>query len=186
MRETVPNNRRVYMVIQKGADGMMDLRLSLTPPSYSDPAAIFILRGVLPSGDDITLGFVSDPTADPALRGDDGASAYQIARDLGYGGRLASLKGKDAAGYVGTVNIDQTATAVIAAGVRRLVVPIPASLGIAAGDPIALAPTKAIEGYAIHDAVAVSATAINVGLTAPLLAVGASFSIPCKLFRFTT
>lgn len=214
MHETVPANRRVYMVMQPGSGGMMQMRLSLTPPKLNDPTAVFLLRGVLPLGNDITLNLVSDPTQDDALRGQagkdglsgsDGASAYQIARAAGYGGTqtqwLASLRatdgrngtdgkngvdGKNAATMLGTVTIAQTATVALTAGIRRVVITVPASLGLTAGDPIVLASTKAIDGYAIHDAIAVSATSINVGISAPLLAIGASFSIPARLFRFNT
>lgn len=203
--ETVPTNHRVYMVMQPGDGGMMQMRLSLTPPKLNDPSAVFLLRGVLPLGNDITLNLVSDPTQDGALRGPsgkeglDGASAYQIARAGGYGGTqtqwLASLRatdgkngadGKSAAALLGTVSITQTATVALTAGIRRVAITVPASLGLAAGDPITLAPTKAIDGYAIHDAIAVSATSINVGISAPLLAIGGTFSIPAKLFRLNT
>lgn len=219
MHETVPATRRVYMVIEPGAEGCMQMRLSFKPPSYQDPIAVFLLKGMLPSDSDITLDLVSDPTANPALIGQPGASAYQIARGLGYGGTatqwlaslrgadgmsayevaraagftgtaaqwLASLKGKDASAYLGTVTIAQTATVAIAAGVRRLTIAVPAGMGLATGDSIMLAPTKMIDGYAIHDAVAVSATSINVGISGPLLAIGSAMpSIPCKLFRFNT
>ena len=198
MHETVPANRRVYMVVQQGSGGMTQMRLSLTPPSFRDPAAVFILRGILPLGDDITLNMVSDPSADPQLTGPAGQSAYQVARSLGYGGTatqwLATLhgadgkdgkNGRDAAALLGTLAITQTATVALSAGVRRVPVTVPTSMGLAAGDAIVVAPTKAIEGYAIHDAVVVSPTSINVGITAPLLAIGASFSIPAKLFRLT-
>lgn len=193
MHETVPVTRRVYMVMQPGEQGYMQMRLSFRPPDYQDPIAVFLLKGMLPTESDITLDLVSDPTANPVLRGPSGESAYQIARAAGYGGTqkewLASLRatdGKSAAALLGTVTIAQTATVALTAGIRRVVIGVPASLGLAAGDPIALAPTKAIDGYAIHDAIAVSATSINVGITAPLLSIGGSFSIPAKLFRFNT
>jgi hypothetical protein len=124
------------------------------------------------------------------LVGAAGLSAYEIARAAGYGGTqtqwLASLNGKDgknASALLGTVAVAQTAAVVIAAGVRRLAITIPASLGVAAGDSLTLCPTQALAGYAIHDVVAVSSTSLSVGLSGPLLAVGASFSINCKLFR---
>ncbi|KQN33625.1 hypothetical protein [Sphingomonas sp. Leaf38] len=205
MHETVPANRRVYMVMQPGSGGMMQMRLSLTPPKLNDPTAVFLLRGVLPLGNDITLNLVSDPTQDDALRGlagkdgTDGASAYQIARAAGYGGTLtqwlASLRatdgkngadGKSAAALLGTVTIGQTATVALTAGIRRVVITVPASFGLGAGDPIILVPAKALDGYAIHDAVAVTSTTINVGISAPVLAIGASFSIATKLFRLNT
>jgi hypothetical protein len=221
--------RRIWLTIAPCATpGRIGLRLSPVPPAdMADCMAVLMTRGDVPQGWPLELDVVSDPTADPALRGlpgkdgVDGASAYQLARQQGYGGTLtqwlttlvgaagasaydlaraagyggtqtawlASLKGaagKDASAYLGTITIGQTATVVIQAGIRRLVVAIPAALGVSAGDSLYLAPTKAIDGYALHDVVVISPTALSVGLTAPLLAIGASFAIPAKLFRFNT
>ena len=218
--------RRIWLTIAPCATpGRIGLRLSPVPPAdMADCMAVLMTRGDVPQGWPLELDVISDPTADPSLRGlpgkdgVDGASAYQLARQQGYGGTLtqwlttligaagasaydlaraggyggtqaawiASLKGaagKDASAYLGTVAIGQTATVAIQAGVRRLVVAIPAALGVAAGDSLYLAPTKAIDGYALHDVVAVSPTSLSIGLTAPLLAIGASFAIPAKLFR---
>lgn len=233
IRETTPRNSRVYMRIEDAGHGMMRLAFSLTPPSYDDPAAVLIARGVLPMGQPLSLLVVSDPTQDASLRGlpgkdgdpgspgkdgTDGASAYQLARANGYGGTqtqwlaslvgaaglsaydvakaagfagtqaqwLSSLKGKDASAYLGTIAVGQTATVAIAAGPRRLALSISADLGVAAGDPLYLAPTQALAAYVIHDVVAVSSTQLSIGLTGPLLAIGASFSISCKLFRLTS
>lgn len=122
-----------------------------------------------------------------------GASAYDIARELGYGGTksqwLASLNGavgKNAAAVLGSVTITQTATVAISAGTRRMVVTIPTSWGVVAGDPLVAFPGAAIAGYAVHDVVAVSPTSLSIGITAPLLGIGASFSIPCRIARLNT
>ena len=80
--------------------------------------AVLMTRGDVPVGWPVELEVVSDPSADPALKGkqgDPGLSAYQVARADGYGGTqtqwLASLigaAGKSAyqlardAGYGGT------------------------------------------------------------------------------------
>ncbi|MES3152947.1 hypothetical protein [Sphingomonas faeni] len=211
MHQTIPYSQRVYLMFKQGADGRVTLSFSLMPPPLTSGMVALLVRGVIYDGALLSLPLVSDPTQDEHLRGPagkdgsngiDGASAYQIARAAGYGGTqtqwLASLRatdgkdgkngldGKSAAALLGTVTIGQTATVALTAGVRRLVITVPTSMGLAAGDPLALAPTKAIDGYAIHDAIAVSSTSINVGLTAPLLAIGASFSIPAKLFRLNT
>ncbi len=225
--------RRIWLTIAPCATpGRIGLRLSPIPPKdMTDCMAVLMTRGDVPQGWPLELDVVSDPTADPTLRGlpgkdgidgidglsayqlarqqqgyggtltqwlttlvgAAGASAYDIARAGGYGGTqaawLASLKGaagKDASAYLGTVTIGQTATVAIQAGVRRLVVAIPAAFGVAAGDSLYLAPTKAIDGYALHDVVVVSPTSLSVGLTAPLLAIGASFAIPAKLFRLNS
>jgi hypothetical protein len=251
-RETTPRIQRVYLRLEDAGHGMMRLAASLTPPAYDEPVLVLLSRGVMPLGQPISLLLVSDPSQNDSLRGkpgadgQDGASAYQLAQQQGYGGTqaawlasligaagasayelaraagyggtmtqwlaslvgaaglsaydvahaagfvgtqsqwLASLKGKDASSYLGTVTIGQTATVVIQAGIRRLVLTIPASLGVAAGDSLYLAPMAAFAGYALHDVVAVSATSLNIGLTTPLLAVGASFAIPSKLFRLNT
>ncbi len=86
--ETVPNNRRIYLVIQPMTGGMVRMRLSATPPSYGEPAAVLLSRGVLPLGADITLDVAGDPRSNPNLRGEQGLSAFQLARQEGYGGTL--------------------------------------------------------------------------------------------------
>jgi hypothetical protein len=224
--ETVPLNRRIYMVMQPSADGMAQFRLSAMPPHYDEPVAVLLVRGVLPAGNDVVMQVVSDPAASPDLRGKDGAdgkngidgkagadgpSAYDTARSLGYGGTktqwMTTLNGaagkdgangaagkdgtngtdgKNASAILGTVNMSQTATVAISAGTRRMVVTIPASWGIIAGDPLVALPSAALAGYAVHDVVAVSPTSLSIGLTAPLLAIGASFSIPCRIARLNT
>lgn len=219
--ETVPLNRRIYMVMQPMANGMAQFRLSAMPPHYDEPAAVLLLRGVLPLGNDVVLQVVSDPAASPALRGIDGGSAYQLARQQGYGGTLtawlaslvgaagasaydiarelgyggtktqwlASLvgaAGKNASAILGNITIAQTAAVAISAGTRRMVVTVPASWGVVAGDPLIALPSTAIAGYAVHDVVAASPTSLSIGITAPLLAIGASFSIPCRIARLNT
>jgi hypothetical protein len=219
--ETVPLNRRIYMVMQPSANGMAQFRLSAMPPHYDEPVAVLLVRGVLPLGNDVIMQVVSDPAANPALRGIDGASAYQLARQQGYGGTLtawlaslvgaagasaydiarelgyggtktqwlASLNGapgKNASAILGTANLTQTATVAISAGTRRLALTIPAIWGVVAGDPLMALPSATVTGYAIHDVVAVSPTSISVGFTAPLLAIGASFTIPLRIARLNT
>lgn len=219
--ETVPLNRRIYMVMQPAANGMAQFRLSAMPPHYDEPVAVLLVRGVLPLGNDVIMQVVSDPAANPALRGLDGASAYQLARQQGYGGTLtawlasligaagasaydiarelgyggtktqwlASLNGapgKNASAILGTVILTQTATVAVNAGTRRLAVTVPASWGVVAGDPLMALPSATIAGYAVHDVVAVSPTSISVGFTAPLLAIGASFTIPLRIARLNT
>jgi hypothetical protein len=125
-----------------------------------------------------------------SLVGAAGASAYDVAKAGGFSGTqaqwLASLKGKDASSYLGPITVSQTATAAIAAGARRVPVTIPASLGVAAGDPLIFCPAVSSAAYAIHDVVAVSATSLSIGVTGPLLAIGAAMPpIAGKLFRLT-
>lgn len=74
----------------------------------------------------------------------------------------------------------------ISAGTRRLALTIPAGWGVVAGDPLLALPSATIAGYAVHDVVTVSPTSISVGFTAPLLAIGASFTIPLRIARLNT
>ncbi|MGA1800183.1 hypothetical protein VH567_15540 [Sphingomonas sp. 4RDLI-65] len=223
MSETVPLNRRLYLIFEPGAAGQTSMRLSLSPPNVGQAMAALIVRGVLMEGAVVDIDFVTDPAANPDLRGRngkdgsngadgkagtngvDGQSAYDIARSLGYGGTktqwLATLvgaagkdgkdgtngaDGKNASALLGTVNLTQTATVAISAGTRRLIVAIPAGWGVGAGDPLMALPSATVAGYAVHDVVAVSPTSISVGFTAPLLAIGASFTIPLRIARLNT
>ncbi len=227
MKETTPRIQRIYLRFSYPGSGMMKLHASLIPPAYDEPLLVLLSRGVMPMGQPFSTLLVSDPTQNDALRGkpgtdgDDGLdglsayqlarqqgyggtltawlasligaaglSAYEIARELGYGGTktqwLASLNGRNASAILGSITIAQTATVAISAGTRRMVVTIPASWGVVAGDPLVALPSAAIVGYAVHDVVAVSATSLSIGITAPLLVIGASFSIPCRIARLNT
>lgn len=191
IRETTPRNSRIYMRIEDAGHGMMRLAFSLTPPSYEDPAAVLIARGVLPMGQPLSMLVVSDPTQDPALRGPAGKDGVNgVDGRNGVDGK-SGINGKDgapgraASAYLGDVTIGQAATVAItvSAGARRVLVTVPAALGVAAGDSLYLAPTQVLPGYVISDVVAVDATTLSVGLTGPALAVGTSYKISCKLFR---
>lgn len=197
IRETTPRNSRVYMRIEDAGHGMMRLAFSLTPPSYDDPAAVLIARGVLPMGQPLSMLVVSDPTQDPALRGPAGKDGVDGRNGTdgrnGVDGK-AGVNGKDgapgraASAYLGDVMIGQTATVAVtvAAGARRVLVTIPVAMGVAAGDSLYLAPTQVLPGYVISDVVAVDATTLSVGMTGPALAVGTSYKISCKLFRLNS
>ncbi|PZT91974.1 hypothetical protein [Sphingomonas sp.] len=126
------------------------------------------------------------------LVGTAGRSAYQLARDNGYGGTLtqwlASLvgaQGKDATTLLGTVTLTETAAQVaISAGTRRLTITTPSAWGVKVGDDLVVSPVSVPAGYATHDVTVTGPNTITVGLTAPLLAVGASYSIQCRVRRF--
>jgi len=224
MRETTPRIQRIYLRFSYPGSGMMKLHASLVPPAYDEPLLVLLSRGVMPMGQPFSTLLVSDPTQNEALSGKpgkdglDGLSAYQLARQQGYGGTLtawlaslvgaaglsayeiarelgyggtktqwlASLNGKNASVILGSITLAQTATVAITAGTRRMVVTIPASWGVVAGDPLIALPSTAVAGYVVHDVVAVSATSLSIGITAPLLAIGASFSIPCRIARLNT
>jgi hypothetical protein len=234
-------NRRIWLSIGAGAGSTVKLRISPRAPASGGGAmAALLSRGQMTGSDDIELVIPTGQSADglsayqlarqqgyggteaqwlASLVGGDGKDAYQIARELGYGGTrtqwlatlvgaagasafeiakaagftgtqaqwLASLKGKDASAFLGAITVSQTALAAIAAGPRRVPVTIPASMGVVAGDSLIFCPSVAHAAYATHDVVAVTATSLSIGVTGPLLAIGAAMpAITGKLFRQTT
>ncbi|MGN5373298.1 hypothetical protein [Sphingomonas hankookensis] len=125
------------------------------------------------------------------LVGAAGKSAYQVARDAGYGGTqaqwlasLAGAAGKDATTLLGTVTLSETALVAISAGTRRIAVATPPAWGVKVGDDLVVNPVAVPAGYATHDVTATGPNAISIGITAPLLAIGASYSIQCRVRRF--
>ncbi|KQM92237.1 hypothetical protein ASE70_15090 [Sphingomonas sp. Leaf22] len=123
------------------------------------------------------------------LVGADGKSAYQLAREAGYGGTLtqwlASLVGPPATTLLGTVTLTEAAALVaISAGTRRLIVATPETWGVKPGDDIAVSPISIPAGYATHDVAVAGPNSLSVGVTAPLLAIGAKYSIQCRVRRF--
>ena len=97
--DATKQNRRIYLNLMPGSrPGTMLMRLTALPPDPAGAVAALISRGML-MGDTLDLEVVSNPALDPTLRGIDGKSAYQLARDAGYGGTvatwLASLVGGD-------------------------------------------------------------------------------------------
>jgi hypothetical protein len=149
----VPQSGRVYGYVLPNGAGQMILRLTRTGQSPADAIAQLVMRGFLPDGLSVDMPVVSDPLA---------------------------AKG---AVLLGTVAIVQTAAIALSAGIRQVSVTVPASLGLKAEDPVILLPTALLAGYAVHNAIAVSDTRIDVAITAPLLALGAAFSLPCRLYR---
>jgi hypothetical protein len=85
---------------------------------------------------------------------------------------------------LGTITLAQTAAIAISAGTRRLTVSTPLAWNVRAGDDLALFPVSIPAGYATHDVAVTADNTISVGLTAPLLAIGASYSIQCRVWRF--
>lgn len=85
--------------------------------------------------------------------------------------------------YTANVTVSQTAVVALLGGVRK--VTITGATGINAGDRVLLTPTGSTPaGYALGDVVATAANTLEVSFTAPALALGASFSIPCKVTVF--
>lgn len=80
---------------------------------------------------------------------------------------------------VGTVTLSESALVVISAGIRILTFTIS---GVVAGEPLLASPNIAMPaGYAVHTAIATAANTVQVTLSIPALAIGASYSIPCKI-----
>lgn len=80
---------------------------------------------------------------------------------------------------LGNITISQTAAIAIAAGIRSLNFSVP---GLLKDDNVLVFPSAALPaGYAIHGAIALANGSLQVTLTAPLLAIGATFSIPCRV-----
>lgn len=81
---------------------------------------------------------------------------------------------------LGTLTVAQIATIAINAGVRTI--SFTGVTGALAGDDLLLFPTSALPaGYAIHNVRCPVTGTVDVTMTAPLLAIGGSFSIPCRL-----
>ncbi len=96
----------------------------------------------------------------------------------------AGAAGSAGATLIGTVNVTETAAIAINAGVRKVTVTVS---GVTTGNNYLLFPISATPaGYALADVVCTAANTLQVSLTAPLLALGASYSIPCRLVRINT
>ena len=123
-----------------------------------------VVGGAIRQGDKIAP-FVADK-GDPGPRGAQGSSG---------------TTGPAGASLIGALTIMQTAVVAIQAGVRSLSLTVQ---GVAQGDALSIIPTAPLPpGYAIHNIVATGPNAVQVTMTAPLLALGASYSIPCKVYR---
>jgi hypothetical protein len=80
---------------------------------------------------------------------------------------------------VGTVTLAESAVIAISAGVRALTFTVP---GVIAGETLLIAPNAGLPiGYGIFGVIATATNTVQVTLIAPLLAIGASYSIPCKI-----
>lgn len=85
---------------------------------------------------------------------------------------------------IGTATVTETALIALTAGVRKVNVPI---AGVVPNANYALFPTgQTPAGYAIADVVCVNAGMLQVSVTAPLLALGATYSIPVRVVRINT
>lgn len=82
--------------------------------------------------------------------------------------------------FVGNVTVGETALLLLSSGIRTISnVSAP---GVLATDRIEIYPSSVPAGYAVHHAIPAGAGKINVTVSAPALAIGASYSIPCALY----
>lgn len=80
---------------------------------------------------------------------------------------------------MGNISLTQTATVAISAGVRTLTFTVP---NLLANDKTLLFPIAALPtGYYIVAVIASAANTLQVSLQAPLLAIGATYSITCRV-----
>lgn len=94
------------------------------------------------------------------------------------------VQGISGATLLGTITVAENAVLAITAGTRRVSVTTPTAWGVATGQSLILVPISVPSGlYATHDVVVTGNNTISVGVSAPLLAIGASYSIQCRLFR---
>jgi len=173
-------------VVNSGSDSAATLDFTLPVPrdGVDGPSAYQVARAAGYGG--------TETQWLTTLIGAAGKSAYQLARDSGYGGTLtqwlaslAGTPGKDATTLLGVVTLTETAaTVAISAGTRRLTIATPAAWGVKVGDDLVVSPVSVPGGYATHDVTVTGPNTITVGLTAPLLAIGAKYSIECRVRRF--
>jgi hypothetical protein len=74
--ETVPLNRRLYLIFEPADAGKTSMRLSLSPPNVGQAMAALIVRGVLMDGAVVDIDFVSDPKKNPDLTGPTGGNGW--------------------------------------------------------------------------------------------------------------
>lgn len=142
--------------------------------------AIIPVMAVVSRGADKVIQVVSIAAADIGSV----ASAY-----LGPSGTTTDINqasivsGTDAIVLVGTSTVGETATVAISAGVRPVTTTV---AGVVVGGAYQVVATSAPPaGYALHDAFASATNTLKVNVTAPLLAIGASYSIPIKVYRLS-
>jgi len=163
MTEPMPETRRVYATLRRVPGGRARLAFSVIPPAegMGDILVGLLVRGVIPDGVAVEVDLASNVAEDPEVQ---------------------KLRG---AALLASVTLVQTAAAALLAGVRMLTAPVPAAAGMVKGEPLIALPTARVPGVVLHDAVALSATEVSIGLTAPALAIGGRLSVPVKLVRLT-
>lgn len=98
---------------------------------------------------------------------------------------LTGATGPASTVFVASANITQNATVAISAGIRTVSLPV---TGVIAGSYYLIVPTSDMpSGYEMQAIVcATAANTLNVPVNAPLLAIGASYSIPVRVYKLTS
>ena len=137
-----------------------------------------------PTGQTGAAGAKGD-TGATGPKGDTGSQGIQ-----GIQGATGSAGAVGAAGtpgntLIGTATIAETAVIALSAGVRKVTVNV---TGVVTTGNYLLFPTGVTPaGYALGlDVVCTATNVLTVSITAPLLALGASYSIPCRVVRVNT
>lgn len=116
----------------------------------------------------------------PGPKGDTGATGSTGA--TGPAGATGGVgpTGPSALVKLGNITLSENAVIAINAGIRTIT--RTGITGLLKDDNVILVPTAALPaGYAIHNAVATANGTLQITLNAPLLAVGASYSITCRV-----
>lgn len=94
------------------------------------------------------------------------------------------VKGDPGSTLLGTLNVSETAVVALTAGTRRVTLTTPSAWGVVSGQSLLIVPVSVpANTYAVHDVAVTGTNTISVGVTAPLVAVGMSYTIPCRIFR---
>ncbi len=136
-----------------------------------------------PKGTDGSAGAqgIQGPQGDPGIQGIKGDKGDK--GDTGLQG-IQGPQGTPGGTAMPNVTISETAVIAITAGVRKVTVACTGTTttGNYLVFPISATPT----GYALHDCICQSNNFLTISLTAPLLSIGASYSIPCRVVKINT
>lgn len=155
-----------------------------TSGTWADLIAISALKGadstVPGPANSLAIGTVTTGTAGSAAAASITGSAPAQTLNLTLPRGATGNTGPSPKVALGTITLAQNALVAIAAGLRTLT--FTGVIGVLAGDDLLLFPSSALPaGYAIHNVVAPANGQVQVTITAPLLAIGASYSIPCRV-----
>lgn len=139
------------------------------------------IRGPAGAKGDTGASGIAGMTGAQGVKGDTGSQGAQGA--TGPAGAPAT----NPATLLGTITLSETATVAITAGARRVTVTTPLAWGVATGQNLLIFPLSVPSGaYATHDVIPTAANTLSIGVTAPLLAVMATYTIQCRLVRINT